>query len=639
MEPVITYFIKVATAIAAFYLFYHLFLRHRKDFRFNRIYLMGSCFLSLLIPLITFTLVRPATRQLVILPEETIREVSAINNGPAIPDLMTCIWSLSAGITLFFLLRLMAGYGKAFSIVRKCRVTEISGIRVHVSSEDIHPFTFFNRIVFPGGLLAHPDQTMILKHEQVHAQERHSLDILFSEIFFLFQWFNPFAWLLKEAVRNNLEFLTDQEVLHHSDMQVYQMAMVSLAGKKGAAPFLNALNGSYLKNRIIMMKKKTENKNNVSRRLMVIPLLTLLIAGLSKKEFKAASFPGGLETNNAVLQSLNLINSTDTLKKKNRDELFVVGYPAKSAKSGDSNKSEQPAGTVMIRKSSGLNPADKETASETGAGTTNKEITAVGYAIKKEGRSFTGDSLIVRMVDSGKGTKPVYVLDGKEIVSLDGISPESIESISVLKDESATALYGEKGKNGVIMITSKKTGQPSDYVLIVVDGEETKKKMEDINPNDIQSVKVLKEKLAVTKYGDKGKNGVVEITMKKGAEIPTGKITDIDLLRKRIAQSILYPKDAIENGEQCVVEVYAFVNGEGAITQITTTPPSSDFQKVDEVVIIGYVTTSITPKEIKNSSSLEQEASLQIKKLPDLAIDRLKNKWVEFRFNFRLEKQ
>jgi beta-lactamase regulating signal transducer with metallopeptidase domain len=86
---------------------------------------------------------------------------------------------------------------------------------------------------------------MIVSHEKIHVREKHTLDILFVEIMFLFQWFNPFAWLLKDAVKNNLEYKTDHEIAQQYNPQKYQMAMVALADKKGVAPFLTALNGSH----------------------------------------------------------------------------------------------------------------------------------------------------------------------------------------------------------------------------------------------------------------------------------------------------------------------------------------------------------------------------------------------------------
>lgn len=55
-----------------------------------------------------------------------------------------------------------------------------------------------------------------------------------------------------------------------------------------------------------------------------------------------------------------------------------------------------------------------------------------------------------------KDAKPLILLDGVEVESVHAIAPETIESISVLKDQAAADSYGEKGKHGVVIITSKK---------------------------------------------------------------------------------------------------------------------------------------------------------------------------------------
>jgi len=117
-------------------------------------------------------------------------------------------------------------------------------------------------------------------------KEKHTLDILFTELLFLLQWFNPFAWLIKGAVKNNLEYKTDDEIVKTNDPQTYQLAMVTLADKKGVAPFLTALNGSQLKSRIIMMKKKAENKFAPLKQMVLLPLLAVLVMGLSNREVK-----------------------------------------------------------------------------------------------------------------------------------------------------------------------------------------------------------------------------------------------------------------------------------------------------------------------------------------------------------------
>ncbi len=79
-----------------------------------------------------------------------------------------------------------------------------------------------------------------------------------------------------------------------------------------------------------------------------------------------------------------------------------------------------------------------------------------------------GASFWIRGISTFGGNKtPLYILDGVEvgIGILDGISPESIESFAVLKDAAATALYGSRGANGVMIITTK-TGRVSDKMSV-----------------------------------------------------------------------------------------------------------------------------------------------------------------------------
>ena len=74
------------------------------------------------------------------------------------------------------------------------------------------------------------------------------------------------------------------------------------------------------------------------------------------------------------------------------------------------------------------------------------------------------------------------------------ISAEDIESISVLKDESATALYGEKGKNGVIVISTKAAAKAKmDDAIVIVEGVPYNGDINDIDPSTIESMEVLKD--------------------------------------------------------------------------------------------------------------------------------------------------
>ena len=122
------------------------------------------------------------------------------------------------------------------------------------------------------------------------------------------------------------------------------------------------------------------------------------------------------------------------------------------------------------------------------------------------------------------GKDPLYVVDGK-IITDKGFSlqKKNVKSIDVLKGNKAIEKYGNKGKNGVIEITNKSYLENKLYIksksiktpLYILDGKEaTQKEFEMINPDDIKSISVIKNKKAIDKYGDKGENGVIEIITK-----------------------------------------------------------------------------------------------------------------------------
>ncbi len=119
---------------------------------------------------------------------------------------------------------------------------------------------------------------------------------------------------------------------------------------------------------------------------------------------------------------------------------------------------------------------------------------------------------------------PLYIIDGVESTKevLGFINPNDIASINVLKGEYAFNIYGEKGENGVIVILTKKdsiavtAAKNGADPLIILDGEESTREVTDnIDPKDIATMYMLKDEAAFNKYGEKGKNGVIEILTKK----------------------------------------------------------------------------------------------------------------------------
>ena len=289
MEIYLIYIGKSALAAGTFYITFLLLFQNQKHFVFNRFYLPVSLALSFLIPLITFTTVK-YIEPVLTANTNSFAYLATASESVMLPEFVFQWYHYLFGLYILgvagFLFHLLLGHAKAMNIIRFSRLKMLFGAEVNITQKDVHPFSFFNKIVVSENTLDSANLQMIVNHENIHVKEKHTLDILFVELLFLAQWFNPFAWLLKDAVKNNLEYKTDHQITKTNNPKDYQLAMVALADKQGVAPFLTALNGSQLKNRIVMMKKKTENKYAFLKQLVVLPLLAILVMGLSNREIK-----------------------------------------------------------------------------------------------------------------------------------------------------------------------------------------------------------------------------------------------------------------------------------------------------------------------------------------------------------------
>jgi TonB-dependent SusC/RagA subfamily outer membrane receptor len=152
-----------------------------------------------------------------------------------------------------------------------------------------------------------------------------------------------------------------------------------------------------------------------------------------------------------------------------------------------------------------------------------KEISIEDINLKGDVVYITTKSHVNVINNLGVGSEPLFLLDGKEIPDMGKLIPSDIESFSILKDKTAIALYGEKAKNGVVIITTKKKKldeavnvktNDGTRPLYIVDGKETTK-INKIKAGDIEDITVLKDASATAIYGMRGKNGVVIITTKK----------------------------------------------------------------------------------------------------------------------------
>ena len=170
-----------------------------------------------------------------------------------------------------------------FSIIRLVVVSrkqEVEGITVHLLKGEGSPFSFFRWIFMYPSTLDGKQLHEVMVHECTHVSGLHSLDTLFSELFSIACWFNPFAWLMKQEVRMNLEYLADESVLSDGNARKsYQYHLLGLAYRqpKDSAQIANNFNLLPLKKRIKMMNKRRTSEIGKAKYLLFAPLAGALL--------------------------------------------------------------------------------------------------------------------------------------------------------------------------------------------------------------------------------------------------------------------------------------------------------------------------------------------------------------------------
>ena len=170
-----------------------------------------------------------------------------------------------------------------FSIIRLVvisRKQEVEGFTVHLLKGEGSPFSFFRWIFMYPSTQDGKQLHEVMVHECTHVSGLHSLDTLFSELFSIACWFNPFAWLMKQEVRMNLEYLADESVLSDGNARKsYQYHLLGLAYRQPneSTKIANNFNLLPLKKRIKMMNKRRTSEIGKAKYLLFAPLAGALL--------------------------------------------------------------------------------------------------------------------------------------------------------------------------------------------------------------------------------------------------------------------------------------------------------------------------------------------------------------------------
>jgi len=282
MSFIFLYIIKLSICLAVVYLFYYCILQKLTFYNWNRYYLFIYTLASFYIPFIDIS---------VLLQQNDLHSAKLLQWVPAMGDyqhLKTTSSAASLSANNLVLLVLLAGmlaalgrlciqFASFWRLKKKAQPVYNDKMTVYQVDADIIPFSFGRSIFINRRLHSEAELQDIIRHEFVHVKQQHSIDIIWSELLCVISWYNPFSWLIKKAIRQNLEFIADDKVLQNGiSKTAYQYLLLKVTGNNQfsiAAQF----NFSSLKKRIAMMNKMKSAKLHLIKFLFLLPLVTVLL--------------------------------------------------------------------------------------------------------------------------------------------------------------------------------------------------------------------------------------------------------------------------------------------------------------------------------------------------------------------------
>ena len=297
------YQIKVGLCLIAFYLLWKLLLSRETFHRFNRVALLTTIALAMVLPWVRLSLdvAAPVAQQMVVLEDLIVTpngQVTTPQTSLSGTGIATVVYFIGMALVAAWLLH---GQWNLRRLMKKGRREALpGGVTLHVVPGDMSPFSYFSHIVInEQDYRDNPRE--ILVHEQAHIDLHHSLDVMFWSLVALFQWWNPAAWLLGRELRQVHEYEADMAVLNQGvDVKQYQLLLIRKSVGDQLFSMANNFNYQSLKKRIRMMTMNKSSRWNTLRALAVVPVIALALLAFANTESVAAVVTPSVQQDNAV---------------------------------------------------------------------------------------------------------------------------------------------------------------------------------------------------------------------------------------------------------------------------------------------------------------------------------------------------
>ena len=469
------YLLKASAVIAIFYVCYKLFLQRDTFFQSNRWFLLIGLITAFVLPFVVIPIYIERT--------PILFDAYVFNNSTLISEkpeqtftYLQLLYSIYSIGVVFFLVRFLIQLLSLFKLIYTNEKEKQGPYTYIKTSRKTSPFSFFNWIVYNPDLFNKKELEQIITHEKIHANQHHSIDILLTQLSCTALWFNPFIWFYNKDLKQNLEFIADQNAQNKSNCKKsYQYTLLKTSMPTHQLALTNNFYNSLIKKRIVMLHKSKSKKINLFKYILIIPILAIFLMSFNTKTvyiekelpvientYSSNSFiKKALTTNNAVLNNKESVKIKSTTKSNNKETITPRTKPhqKKAKTNGDID-------LVVITKN--FTDADFEKVVE--------DLKKSGVTIKFKGvkRNNKGEITAIKIDVSSKTSSANYNVSSDEAIKPIKISfDEDGNSISIGngKDSHAhgTSAYVVKSNGGKHKI--RKSGKGNSVFVFSGDDE------------------------------------------------------------------------------------------------------------------------------------------------------------------------
>jgi TonB family protein len=284
MAETLLFLINASASMILLYIAYLIFFSRQKHFVFNRFFLLGSYLVACLIPFVIFPVqwVMPE-RGLTAVLEEVIITGDGMQVKQEAAGIVQMLWILYLSGVVVFAIRLVVRLIRLWMVRRSGSLSLQHGCRIVIINGTSAPFSFFRTVYLDQDTLDDNHLQIILRHEAVHIQQFHTLDVIISELFTVLFWFNPVVWKAGRSLREIHEYIADHEIVRNQEGIYDYYHLLYRRAIDTHAMLANYFNQTLTLKRILMMKKNGKGSISFLKLAALLPLIALMTIFLGKQ--------------------------------------------------------------------------------------------------------------------------------------------------------------------------------------------------------------------------------------------------------------------------------------------------------------------------------------------------------------------